>query len=104
MRPDAILVEAHLAVLRDLARRLDDTGHRSAGDVNKGSLPYARWFVDHALELGPLLPLDKLARWVGFVQGVMAAHGVLDVDVERDRTRALFHQAYGALGVGREAV
>lgn len=40
-------------------------------------------------------PLDKLCRWLGFVQGVLAVQGIIDVDTERDYTRPLFHRMYG---------
>lgn len=44
------------------------------------------------------LPEDKINRWIGFVQGVMAARGVLDVDFERTRTRSIFHDYYRSIG------
>lgn len=44
-------------------------------------------------------PHDKTGRWLGFIQGVLFSHGLLDVNAERDRTRALFHQAYLAVGL-----
>jgi hypothetical protein len=36
------------------------------------------------------LPLGKLNRWLGFVQGVMCARGWLSVTRERERTRPIF--------------
>ena len=44
-------------------------------------------------------PLDKLGRWLGYVQGVLAARGLMDVDAERDRTRGGFRSAYVADGL-----
>ncbi len=44
-------------------------------------------------------PDDKTSRWLGFVQGVLAARGLLDVSVERNITRAWFHQAYKTKGL-----
>jgi len=32
----------------------------------------------------------KLCRWLGFIQGVMCASGLITVDAERDYTRAIF--------------
>lgn len=32
----------------------------------------------------------KAHRWLGFVQGVMACKGLIDVDQERELTRAIF--------------
>lgn len=42
---------------------------------------------------------DKVSRWLGFVQGVMYSHGLLDINTERDRTRPLFHAAYKKMGL-----
>ena len=36
-------------------------------------------------------PNDKLQRWLGFTQGVLATIGVIDVDQERDFTRKYLH-------------
>ena len=36
-------------------------------------------------------PFDKLNRWLGFVQGVLAVTGVIDVDEEREFSRPLLH-------------
>jgi len=40
------------------------------------------------------MPDDKLSRWVGYIQGVMAARGYLNVNAERDRTRPIYNEAY----------
>jgi hypothetical protein len=37
------------------------------------------------------LPLEKLNRWLGFLQGTVIAEGHTTVDAERDWTRPLFH-------------
>lgn len=39
-------------------------------------------------------PVDKLNRWLGFIQGVLFTEGLIDIDTERDYTRPLFHQYY----------
>lgn len=36
-------------------------------------------------------PNDKLQRWLGFTQGVLATLGFIDVDKERDFTRPYLH-------------
>lgn len=41
-----------------------------------------------------IFPVDKIGRWVGYIQGVMACHGQLNVGEERDRTRPFFEHAY----------
>lgn len=39
-------------------------------------------------------PPDKSGRWIGYIQGVMSANGILDVEAERARTRKLYQKAY----------
>lgn len=51
------------------------------------------WMCDTALTRD--MPLGKMSRWLGFVQGVMATKGLIDVDEERDFSRPLFHAVYG---------
>ena len=36
-------------------------------------------------------PFDKLCRWMGFVQGVLAAQEIIHVEVEREFSRPLLH-------------
>lgn len=49
----------------------------------------------------PEWPIDKASRWLGFIQGVLAALGFMSVKKERDRTRPIFHRAYELLGLGK---
>ncbi len=44
-------------------------------------------------------PIDKLSRWLAYIQGILRAHRVLDTVAERDRTRPIFHAAYTAMGI-----
>lgn len=44
-------------------------------------------------------PLDKTNRWIGFMQGVLYAEGLIDIDEERDFSRPLFHQYYEDNGI-----
>lgn len=61
---------------------------------SKTSPEHLRWMLDKCADEITDLPIDKISRWVGFVQGVLALSGNLDVDEEQDRTRPLFHKAY----------
>ena len=36
------------------------------------------------------VPIVKLSRWLGYVQGVLIERGVTTVTIERDATRSLF--------------
>lgn len=40
------------------------------------------------------MPLDKKARWFGFIQGVLTLNGIISVSEEREITRPLFHSVY----------
>jgi hypothetical protein len=43
----------------------------------------------------PNYPIDKAARWLGYIQGVLSATGKIDPGTERDFSRPLFRAAYG---------
>jgi len=94
---DAKIREANLLVLVYWRMRLQTEGVWPDQTAARTTPAYIYWFIIHAIERdsSPDFPLDKLGRWVGFVQGVLAANGVLDVDAERERTRPLFWTAYG---------
>lgn len=49
---------------------------------------------NEAINNGTLYPFDKMNRWLGFVQGVLAVVGIIDVDQERDVTRPLLHKLH----------
>jgi hypothetical protein len=49
---------------------------------------------NEAIENGSTYPFDKMNRWLGFAQGVLAATGIIDVDAEREFTRPLLHQLH----------
>jgi hypothetical protein len=44
-------------------------------------------------------PIDKLSRWLGFIQGMMIANYRGTIDSHRDFTRPLFHKAYEEKGM-----
>ena len=39
-------------------------------------------------------PIDKLSRWLGFIQAYVIFTNQTTVDIERDFSRPLFHNAY----------
>ena len=39
-------------------------------------------------------PIDKLSRWLGFVQGYIIFTNQSTIDIERDFSRPLLHKAY----------
>ncbi len=50
-------------------------------------LPFIKEFSE-AIEIS--LPLMKLNRWLGYIQGVLIERGLTTVDEERDFTRPYF--------------
>lgn len=68
-----------------------------AGQQQEVSGINLRWMAFHILE-NKHLPIDKISRWLGFMQGVLAVRGLLSVKKERDATRSIFHRAYKAMG------
>jgi hypothetical protein len=64
-------------------------------EVTGGLRPMIGHYESKTVETSP----KNLSRWIGFVQGVLAAMGRLDVSEERDRTRPIFHTAYHRLGI-----
>jgi hypothetical protein len=81
--------DAHIQALRNLLDDLhgiEDTGTEPPCT----SASYLRDFIGRAIEAAPTMAADKIGRWTGFVQGVMASRGWLSVEAERNRTRGLF--------------
>lgn len=81
--------EKHIAVLEELLARLQKlpSGGTHEPKTSPGHLIAMIAMIKH-----DPMPDDKIARWTGFIQGVMAANGWLDVDAERERTRPIFAQ------------
>lgn len=44
------------------------------------------------------MPIPKIFKWVGFIEGALWAEGILDVDRQRDASRPLIHAIYSHLG------
>jgi len=65
---------------------------------NRLSLGNLAWMCREAIAGSESLPVDKLSRWLGFVQGCLAMRGLVDVDAERSFSRPLFHEAYRTTG------
>lgn len=72
-------------------------------EVLRTNYHHLRWMMQQVQDHCGVWPLDKLGRWVGFVHGVLASRGKLDVEAERVRTRPIFEQAYAEDGVEKKA-
>ncbi len=83
--------EAHRLTIMGLRAMIPD---EIPGADDRTSSANLHWMLDQCLDELETFPVDKLGRWVGFVQGVLALSGCMDVDAERDRTRPFFHNAY----------
>lgn len=79
--------EKHLLVLDDLHMKLFTAPQ---GNYPDKTSPLHMMDMIALMRQNPM-PDDKMARWTGFIQGVMAANGWLSVDAERDRTRPIFN-------------
>ena len=55
--------------------------------------------IDRGISDIDVLPIDKLSRWLGFIQGYLIYNKVTSVDAERDFSRPYFHQAYEDSGI-----
>lgn len=44
-------------------------------------------------------PIDKLSRWLGFIQGYVCSTNQTTIKLERDISRPLFHKAYQREGL-----
>lgn len=48
-------------------------------------------FIDEAiLGASNSMPINKLNRWLGYIQGILIAARITDVETERNYTRPLF--------------
>ena len=50
--------------------------------------------IDKGIEEVFTLPIDKLSRWLGYIQHYIISNGLTSVEAERNFSRPLFHQGY----------
>jgi len=50
------------------------------------------------------MSIDKSSRFLGFIQGVLCAYGIIDVDQERNETRKLFQKYYKENQITQETI
>jgi hypothetical protein len=68
-------------------------------DKKETSLANVDWMCQTALNNCLVWPIDKLSRWLGFIQACLAFHGLTTVKEEREATRPLFREAYKEMGI-----
>lgn len=83
----AVLFERYAKLARENAAKLDALPLRCQSTSVLA-------LCNEAMKNGADYPFEKMNRWVGFVQGVLAATGVLDMDAEREVTRPLLRQLH----------
>lgn len=66
---------------------------------NPTSPSHLAWMLDIVQGSAFKWPLDKLGRWIGYVQGVLVEQRKLNVETERNRTRSAYQIAYAADGL-----
>jgi hypothetical protein len=59
-------------------------------------------FCKKALE--EKMTVDKLSRWLGFIQGVLIMNAILEQEQERNRTRVIFQEIYKKYNINQEKV
>jgi hypothetical protein len=100
---DDPVIEAGQDVIRDLFPLIEDqvsaeAGHPApAGEQKEVAALNLHWMAMRIMGPGDH-PSDKVHRWVGFIQGVLAVRGRLIVANERNSTRSIFHRLYRLLG------
>jgi len=48
--------------------------------------------------------IDKISRFIGFIQGVLSSFGIIDVDEERILTRKLFQNIYKKYNIVQDTI
>lgn len=64
-----------------------------------GGKPPHELLMCNTLLQNSLWPIDKMSRWLGFIQGYVISKGYTTVQAERDYSRPLFHEAYKTEGI-----
>jgi hypothetical protein len=100
------IIEATHEVIGNLLPMIDEQLQfeilygRGEGEQKEVSAENLSWMARHILA-NRELPSDKISRWLGFIQGVLAVRGRLSVAAERDATRGIFHRAYSILRIAK---
>lgn len=87
--------EAHMDEIHDLARMIPPHIENSTDRTSSENL---FWMISRLVREIQTFPVDKQGRWIGFIHGVLALSGHLDVDEVRNRSRGRYHKAYIATG------
>lgn len=92
---DGPIREAHSQEIQDLYFSIPKHIEGSTERTSPANLEWMLWRLADEIDT---FPVDKQGRWIGFVQGVLALSGHIDVDEVRNRSRSRYHTAYLATG------
>ena len=81
-----------LAYYKDM---LEQRGYSpiNLADSEPTSVDHLLWMCVEAIRMidqDKYVRIDKVSRWLGYIQGVLVCNGMLDVAEERERTRPIF--------------
>lgn len=88
------LYEAHRILFERYMKICEEYRDESI-DIDETHPHHLGWMCASALGSLETFPVDKLSRWLGFIQGCLTMRGLITVQEERDFSRPLFHAAYG---------
>lgn len=71
----------------------------SGSKLPETSYSHLRGMCSLAMTNIDIWSIDKLSRWLGYVQGILIFMGDLRINEERDFSRPLFHAAYKSEGI-----
>ena len=88
-----------LALFQRYVDRIDALPPERMDHDGPKSFAHLRWMCVTSIEQIDDHPMDKLHRWLGFVQAGLFWKDALDVEEERNFSRPLFHEAYEEMGL-----
>ncbi len=87
--------EVHVQLARDYKMMLEwlqDWDTQVEAVKRENLIAFCQLTIDRILNWE--LPVDKMWRWVWFVQWSLITLWIIETDEERDRTRPIFHETY----------
>lgn len=89
------LHETHKKMFERYLSKLQIYRYYSTDDY-RTSYPHLIWMCEEMIKKlsSEKYPIDKAARWLGFVQGCLTERNIITVDEERDFSRPLFTPHY----------
>lgn len=94
-----MLADANMALLKRYATLLTDQGAIAVPSQAGTDNNHLLWMCHTVMDNVHGWPVDKVSRWLGFIQGVLTNAGLLTTSGEREFSRPLFHAVYVAEGL-----